>query len=193
MEKLILASGSPRRKEILGLFGRPFEIITSDIEEPVNESDAPEVTVMALALEKAMDVASRMEPGTLVIGADTLVYCDGYMGKPLDHADAKQMLERLQGRDHQVYTGVAIIRAGTDEKVVDSVCTTVKMKPLSADIIQSYINSGEPMGKAGAYAIQGKGTLLIEGIQGDYFNVVGLPIGRLGELLQKRFGYSLME
>ncbi len=192
MEKLILASGSPRRKEILGLFGRPFEIITSDIEEPVNESDPPEVTVMALALEKALDVASRAERGTLVIGADTLVYCEGYMGKPQDDSDARQMLQRLQGRAHQVYTGVAVIRAGTDEKVVDSVCTTVQMKPLTDELIQNYINTGEPMGKAGAYAIQGKGTLLIEGIQGDYFNVVGLPVQRLGELLEKRFGYCLM-
>lgn len=193
MEKLILASGSPRRKEILGLFDRPFEIITSDIEEPVNESDPPEVTVMALALEKALDVASRVPVGSLVIGADTLVYCEGYMGKPLDHADARQMLERLQGREHEVYTGVAVIRAGSDEKTVDSVCTRVIMKPLSSDQIQCYIDSGEPMGKAGAYAIQGKGTLLIEGIQGDYFNVVGLPVQRLGEILEKQFGYRLMD
>lgn len=193
MEKLILASGSPRRKEILGLFDRPFEIITSDIEEPVNELDPPEVTVMALALEKAMDVASRMEHGALVIGADTLVYCDGYMGKPADAADARQMLERLSGRSHEVHTGIAVVRAGTDEKVVDSVCTTVHVKPLSDDAIRSYIASGEPMDKAGAYAVQGKGSLLIEGIQGDFFNVVGLPVERLGELLEKRFGYKLME
>lgn len=192
MEKLILASGSPRRKEILGLFDRPFEIITSEIEEPVNESDPPEVTVMALALEKALDVASRAVKGSLVIGADTLVYCDGYMGKPQDEKDASHMLERLQGREHQVYTGIAIVRAGTDEKVVDSVCTTVQMKPLTGDRIQHYIDSGEPMGKAGAYAIQGKGALLIEGIQGDYLNVVGLPVQRLGELLETRFGYSLL-
>lgn len=193
MEKLILASGSPRRKEILSLFNKPFEIITSDIEEPVNELDPPEVTVMALALEKAMDVASRTETGSLVIGADTLVYCDGYMGKPVDEADARQMLERLQGKEHQVHTGIAVIRAGTDEKVVDSVCTTVKMKPLSEEMIRRYIATGEPMGKAGAYAIQGKGTLLVEAIQGDYFNVVGLPAQRLDELLEKRFGYRLME
>ena len=192
MEKLILASGSPRRKEIMGIFGKPFEVITSEIEEPVNELDPPAVTVMALALEKALDVASRVEVGALVIGADTLVYCDGYMGKPADETDARQMLERLQGRSHQVYTGIAVIRAGTDEKVVDAVCTTVQMKPLSSDLIQSYLDSGEPMGKAGAYAIQGKGTLLIEGIQGDYFNVVGLPAQRLGELLEKHFGYRLM-
>lgn len=192
MEKLILASGSPRRKEILGLFDRSFEIITSDIEEPVNESDSPEVTVMALALEKALDVASRSPEGTLVIGADTLVYCDGYMGKPQDETDAYQMLERLQGREHQVYTGVAVVRAGTDEKVVDAVCTTVQMKPMSDKLIQGYIATGEPVGKAGAYAIQGKGALLIQGIKGDYFNVVGLPVQRLGELLEQRFGYHLM-
>lgn len=192
MERLILASGSPRRKEILGLFDRPFEIITSDIEEPVNEADPPEVTVMALALEKAMDIASRIETGAIVIGADTLVYCDGYMGKPQDDEDAKQMLGRLQGREHEVYTGVAIVRAGTDHKVVDVVCTKVKMKALSEHQIQCYINSREPMGKAGAYAIQGKGTLLIEGIQGDYFNVVGLPVQRLGELLEQHFDYKLM-
>lgn len=192
MEKLILASGSPRRKEILDIFDRPFEIITSDIEEPVNEADPPEVTVMALALEKAGDVAARVPAGSLVIGADTLVYCDGYMGKPADEADAVHMLERLQGREHQVYTGVAVLRAGTDEKVVDSVCTRVVMKSMSPEMIRQYVASGEPMGKAGAYAIQGKGTLLVEEIHGDYFNVVGLPVQRLGELLEKRFGYRLM-
>lgn len=192
MEKLILASGSPRRKEILELFDRPFEIITSDIEEPVNEQDPPAVTVMALALEKAMDVAARTEPGSLVIGADTLVYCEGYMGKPQDETDAQRMLERLQGKAHQVHTGIAIVRAGSDEKVVDSVCTTVKIKPLSPEMIRRYIATGEPMGKAGAYAIQGKGTLLVEGIDGDYFNVVGLPVQRLDALLEQRFGYRLM-
>lgn len=192
MGKLILASGSPRRREILSLFDKPFEIIISDIEEPVVETDPPEITVMALALEKALDVASRVEAGALVIGADTLVYCDGYMGKPQDEQDAQSMLERLQGRAHQVHTGIAVIRAGTDEKVVDSVCTTVHMKPLSKEQILSYVRSGEPMGKAGAYAIQGKGTLLVEEIHGDYFNVVGLPAQRLGEILDKRFGYKLM-
>lgn len=192
MEKLILASGSPRRKEILDIFDRPFEIITSDIEEPVNEADPPEVTVMALALEKAGDVAARVPAGSLVIGADTLVYCDGYMGKPLDEADAVHMLERLQGREHQVYTGVAVLRAGTDEKVVDSVCTRVVMKAMSPELIRQYVASGEPMGKAGAYAIQGKGTLLVEEIHGDYFNVVGLPVQKLGEMLEKRFDYRLM-
>lgn len=192
MERLILASGSPRRKEILGLFDKPFDIITSNIEEPVVESDPPEITVMALALEKALDIASRVEAGSLVIGADTLVYCEGYMGKPKDEKDACNMLERLQGRVHQVHTGIAVVRAGTDEKVVDSVCTSVHMKALSRENIQSYVDSGEPMGKAGAYAIQGKGTLFIEEIHGDYFNVVGLPAQRLGEILDKHFGYKLM-
>lgn len=192
MEKIILASGSPRRKEILGLFDKPFEIVTSDIEEPVVESDPPEITVMALALEKALDVASRAEAGSLVIGADTLVYCEGYMGKPKDEQDACSMLERLQGRAHQVHTGIAVLRAGTDEKVVDSVCTTVHMKPLTKEQIQTYVDSGEPMGKAGAYAIQGKGTLLVEEIHGDYFNVVGLPAQRLGDILEKHFRCNLM-
>lgn len=192
MEKLILASGSPRRKEILAVFGKPFEVVTSDIEEPVNEADPPEVTVMALALEKAMDVAAKMPLGTLVVGADTLVYCDGYLGKPVDEADAERMLNRLQARSHQVYTGFAVVRAGTDQKVVDAVCTTVRMKPLDERMIRHYIRSGEPMDKAGAYAIQGRGALLIEGIQGDYFNVVGLPINRVGEVLEKHFDYPLM-
>lgn len=191
-DKIILASGSPRRKEILSLFGKPFEVITSDIEEPVVESDPPEITVMALALEKALDVASKAAKGHLVIGADTLVYCEGYLGKPKNEQDAFDMLVRLQGRAHQVYTGVAVIRAGTDEKVVDSVCTTVHMKPLTTEQIRCYVDSGEPMGKAGAYAIQGKGTLLVEEIHGDYFNVVGLPAQRLGEILEKHFGYNLM-
>ncbi len=193
MEKLILASGSPRRKEILGLFDKPFEIIVSDIEEPIIETDPPEITVMALALEKALDIASIAETGAIVIGADTLVYCDGYLGKPQDEGDALQMLKRLQGRAHQVHTGIAVVRAGTDQKVVDSVCTVVKMKSLTDQQMKSYVASGEPMGKAGAYAIQGKGTLLVEGIEGDYFNVVGLPAQRLGDILEKHFNYKLME
>lgn len=193
MNKLILASGSPRRREILSLFGKPFEVTASDIEEPINASDPPEVTVMALALEKALDVAARSPEGALVIGADTLVYCDGYMGKPVDAADAEVMLSRLQGRQHEVYTGIAIVRAGTDEKVTDSVRTYVRMKSLSAAEIRRYIATGEPMDKAGAYAVQGQGSLLVEGIDGDFFNVVGLPIQRLGALLETHFGYRLME
>ncbi len=192
MAELILASGSPRRREILGLFGKPFQVVSSDIEEPVAASDPPEVTVMALALEKALDVAGRVPPGALVIGADTLVYCEGYLGKPADAAEAEAMLTRLQGRRHAVYTGVAIVRAGTEEKVVDAVETLVTLKPLTPAEIRSYIATGEPMDKAGAYAVQGIGSLLVEGIEGDYFNVVGLPVQRLGALLETHFGYRLM-
>jgi len=192
MAELILASGSPRRREIMNLFGKPFQVISSDIEEPVVATDPPEVTVMALALEKALDVAGKIQPGALVIGADTLVYCDGYLGKPADAAEAEAMLTRLQGRKHAVFTGVAIVRAGSDQKVVEAVQTQVSMKALTPAEIRSYIATGEPMDKAGAYAVQGLGSLLVEGIEGDYFNVVGLPVQRLGVLLETHFGYKLM-
>lgn len=192
MEKLVLASGSPRRKEILEIFNYPFEIMTSDIEEPVHDEDAPEITVMTLALEKSLDISQKVPSGTLVIGADTLVYCQGYLGKPQDEADAQSMLNRLQGRTHHVYTGISVVRAGSDEKVVEYVKTAVRMKPLNADQIATYVATGEPMGKAGAYAIQGKGALFIDGIEGDYFNVVGLPIQKLAEVLELHFGCRLM-
>ena len=192
MTRFILASESPRRKELLGMFNIPFDCIPSQTDEVFREHEEPDVVVMALALEKALDVASRSPNGSVVLGADTIVYMDGILGKPADEADAWTMLRRIQGKTHEVYTGFALVRAGTDEKTVEYVRTKVTIRAMEDALIQRYIDSGEVWGKAGAYAIQGKGSVIVESIEGDYFNVVGLPISRVFELLSSRFNLDLL-
>jgi len=187
MKKIILASGSPRRKEILEAVGASFKIVTSDIEEVVREGETPETVVAALAFEKAIDVASEAEEGTLVIAADTIVYKDKIMGKPKDEEDAFSMLQSLRNDQHTVLTGFCVIEAGTLNKIVHVVETKVFTKDYSDEKIRNYIATGEVFGKAGAYAIQGLGGLLIDHIEGDYLNVVGLPISALEDVLEKHF------
>lgn len=187
MTRIVLASNSPRRKELLERVGAEFTVDASSIEEVVRDHETPEQIAMGLALEKGLDVASRYGEGTLIIAADTIVYNGRVMGKPADAEDAKVMLTELSGSLHQVYTGIAIIEAGTNNKIVDCECTDVKFKELSQDKIDNYIGSGEAFGKAGAYAIQGKGMTLVESICGDFFNVVGLPVSKLETLLEKHF------
>ncbi|MBS7009727.1 Maf family protein [Anaerostipes sp.] len=176
MKTLILASGSPRRREIWQQVGLEFSVIPSRKEEVITKQD-PKEAVMELALLKAEDIAGQTDSGCLVTGADTVVVKDGkILGKPKDEEDAARMLRMLSGGRHQVCTGVACILNG--QKKVFCQETSVQFYPLSEDEIKEYIKTGEPMDKAGAYGIQGKAAGFIRGIEGDYYNVVGFPIAR---------------
>lgn len=178
---LILASGSPRRKELMAYITPNFSVITRPTDETVPQSLSPREVVEELALRKAIAVAEEY-PSDTVIGADTVVALDGVLfGKPEDEADAARMLSALSGREHTVYTGVAVL--STEQQTVFSEATAVRFRPLSQKEIASYIATGEPMDKAGAYGIQERGALLVEGITGDFYNVMGLPVCRLGQLL----------
>lgn len=193
MKRLILASGSPRRKEIMAMFNIDFEIETSAIEEKINSNERPEQAAMALAFEKGFDIASASDADSIIIAADTLVCHETIMGKPKNRQEAYEMLKELSGTEHKVYTGIAIIEACSDRKYVDYVMTKVHFKPLTDEIIQAYIDSGEVWGKAGAYAIQGLGATLVDSIEGDFFNVVGLPISKVADILMQQFGISLLQ
>ncbi|MFB5763402.1 Maf family protein [Paenibacillus medicaginis] len=185
--KLILASASPRRRELLASLQLPFEVVPSHADESVEAGWSPDKIVETLALRKAGAVVRTVREqydSALIIGSDTIVVLDGeVLGKPVDKADAARMITLLQGRTHRVFTGVACIHTGTGEQHVGFRETAVTMKPLDAEAIAAYVETGEPADKAGAYAIQGLGATLIEGIQGCYFNVVGLPISLLSDML----------
>lgn len=188
--KLILASASPRRKEILNNMGYEFQVKPSGIEEVVHPHMTPDQTATDLARQKAEDIATR-HPEDLVIGADTIVVLDEtVLGKPRDQEDAVRMLRELRGREHQVITGVALIQ-GQKEQCF-SVTTRVWMADASEELLSAYVMSGEPMDKAGSYGIQGKGALLVEKIEGDYFNVVGLPIQKIARVLAEEYGIEVM-
>lgn len=181
---VILASASPRRRELLSLIFSEFEVIPSGFDESLVPGDLrPPDHVLYSATMKARDVAAHY-PESLIIGADTIVVVDDtILGKPADTGDAARMLQMLSGRTHQVYTGVAVILNGVEHAAVE--CTDVTFRELSDEVISRYVASGEPMDKAGAYAIQGKGTVLICSISGCYPNVVGLPLYRLSRLLEE--------
>ncbi len=183
MMKIILASGSPRRKELLLQAGIDFEVVVSDIEELVSSTD-PSQVVVELSQQKAKAVAT-LRPGQVILAADTVVAaCGKILGKPDSEEDAYAMLKSLSGASHQVYTGVTIIdTTGSSHSFFE--CTKVTMYDLTDDEIRAYIATGEPMDKAGAYGIQGKGATLISGISGDYNNVVGLPLARVYRELKK--------
>lgn len=192
--KLILASNSPRRKEILTQLNLKFEVIPSDFEEnPVDME--PQAMVEHFAYMKAMDVYNKLEnditEDTYIIGSDTIVYCDRIMGKPTDDQAAFIMLRELSNREHQVISGISVIQASTCKAVNMHETTKVWMRVLSEQEIQNYIASGEPRDKAGAYAIQGLGALFVEQIHGCYFNVVGLPVNKLFKIM-KTFGIDLI-
>lgn len=182
---IILASQSPRRRELLERMGvRGFRIVTPDIEEHMERALPPEELVRRISLEKALAVQEQEGGGSIIIAADTVVALDGaVLGKPADKLEAFKMLSTLSGCRHQVYTGVTVLRGEEGHTVSEE--TTVSFRELSGEEIDWYIATGEPMDKAGAYGIQGYGALLIEGIQGDYYNVMGLPVCRLGQLLEK--------
>ncbi len=181
MRKMILASASPRRKELMAQAGFEFEVCVSGKEEKKGQW-SPDETVMKLSRQKALDVAAQYMEDCIVIGADTVVACDDQiLGKPVDEADALRMLRMLQGRTHQVYTGVTIVEGAVHNRTVTTFAekTDVTMYPVSDQDILEYIRTGEPMDKAGAYGIQGRAAVFVESIQGDYNNVVGLPVAAI--------------
>lgn len=185
--RLVLASASPRRRQLLEQIGLKPEIMPSMEKEEAMDLP-PGKLVEALAKQKAVAVAGRCGQDAVVIGADTVVSVEGrILGKPEDERQAREMLGLLQGRVHQVYTGVAIILAGMGKSLTFSERTDVAVYPMDDMEISRYVSGGEPMDKAGAYGIQGYGSLLVEGITGDYYNVMGLPVCRLGRIL-KSFG-----
>ena len=179
---LVLASGSPRRRELLAQMGLPFEVAVSDVPETLDPSLAPEAQAVALAERKARAVAPNV-PDALILGADTIVVLDReILGKPADEADAGAMLRRLAGREHQVITGLALIDVASGEVRRAAVETTVHMRPLTDEDIAAYVATGEPADKAGAYAIQGLGNAPVDRIDGCWTNVVGLPLCAVAEL-----------
>ncbi|QJW45287.1 septum formation inhibitor Maf [bacterium BFN5] len=181
---IILASASPRRKELLEQIGCQFSIMTSDITEDNTLAILPHKLAVQHAQSKAVDVASKLADDDIVIGADTVVVLDGKVfGKPADAVQAKQMLTCLAGRSHHVITGIAVVRG--KEVWTDFTQTQVDFISLTNDEIDRYIATGEPMDKAGAYAIQGIGALFVDHIHGCYTNVVGLPLNNLARLLKK--------
>lgn len=189
---IILASQSPRRKELLNQMGlKKFKIVSPDVDEHVEGNPSPVQIVEELSQRKARAVAERADAEDLIIAADTVVALDGaVLGKPQDERGAFSMLSALSGNRHLVYTGVTVIRG--DRIVTSHEKTVVAFRELEPDEISGYIATGEPMDKAGAYGIQGLGALLVSGIEGDYFNVMGLPVYRLGRILAD-FGVDLLK
>jgi septum formation protein len=184
MTRLLLASASPRRRELLALLDRPFEVVAADVDETPRPDESPESLVERLALEKA--AAGRRITGAskadVAIGADTVVVVDGeVVGKPTDDGHAAAILRRLSGRDHEVLTGLAVVAAGMARSTV--VVTTVTFVSMTDADITAYVATGEPADKAGAYGIQGRGGRFVAAVDGSYHNVVGLPVAQLADLL----------
>lgn len=189
--RIVLASKSPRRIELLSGLGITPEIIPSDVDENIDEvTDKPKDAVCLLARRKAMACEKSInDKGALIIAADTLVYKDlRLLGKPESKEEARDMLRTLSGDSHSVYTGICVCHGG--KIACRAVETKVFFRPLSDDEIERYIASGEPMDKAGAYGIQGRACLFVKGIEGDYFNVVGLPLTELFELIKQEFSIT---
>lgn len=181
--QLILASGSPRRRELLTLFGIPFVIRAADIDETMNPALPPETEVARVSRLKALAVPRGAED--VVIAADTIVVCGGkVLGKPHSPEQAQSMLRLLSGRDHQVMTGCTVAAPAGTETFTE--VTDLHFRVLTDAEIRRYVASGEPMDKAGAYGIQGGAALFCQGIRGDYYNVMGLPVCRLGQVLKKQ-------
>ena len=180
--QIILASQSPRRKELMQLFHLPFTVRVADIDETIDPSKAPGDEVARLSLWKAKAVPR--EKTDIVIAADTIVVCNGQiLGKPHNEEEATAMLQLLSGREHQVMTGLTVLKGQTT--ITRTQVTNIRFCQLTDKQIRDYVRSGEPMDKAGAYGIQGGGALFAEQIQGDYFNVVGLPVCLLGQILRE--------
>ena len=189
----ILASKSPRRRELLKNIGLQAEIIPANIDESISSTLPPEKMVTELALLKASDVARSLRGNTYVIGADTVVALDGKIfGKPRDIEDARKMLLELSGKSHSVYTGYCVVSCRDGSAVAKYEKTDVTFRTLSENEIEAYIKTREPMDKAGAYGIQEKGSMFVEKINGDYFNVVGLPVCALTKLLSEEFGINVL-
>ena len=186
----ILASGSPRRRELLSMLGIPFEIQIAQIDETMRPGADPAEEVARICKNKAMAVLPRTAPGDLILAADTIVCIDGkILGKPKTPDEAVRMLRRLSGRTHIVRTGVTVLQGAQCVTEVEQ--TEVHFRALGDEEIARYVATKDPMDKAGAYGIQGQGALFVQGICGDYYNVMGLPLCRLG-LILKQFGISLL-
>lgn len=191
--KLILASASPRRRELLSMAGFDFEVVPADVDEEADPALSPDQLVAFLSEKKALHIFnSFVGQDAIIVGADTVVAIDGLiLGKPSNSAAAFDMLSRLQGRQHKVFTGVSLISCkertakGTAKTKTFVESTKVFMRSLSSNEIQDYIATGEPLDKAGSYGIQERGALLIERLEGDYFTVVGLPLCRFNLALQE--------
>ena len=189
MKKIILASKSPRRQELLTQIGIPYEVVVSKVDEKSIGNMPPDQLVQAIAKIKAEAVVKDLpvkQADFLVIGADTIVVLDNkILGKPISSVDAKNMLQMLSGKMHEVYTGVAILDTKNGSQEVFTQKTNVYMKKMTSEEITAYVLTKEPLDKAGSYGIQGKGGVFVEKIEGDYFSVMGLPIGKLYDCLKK--------
>lgn len=190
-KQIILASASPRRKELLEKTGLKFQVDAGFYEEDMGLAMEPPKLARFLSFEKAKALAGKYK-NALIIAADTFIIFKGeVLGKPHTAKEAKRMLSLLNGKTHSVITGFTIINTGDNKKISRSVETKVSFKKLTEDEIKAYIKSGEPLDKAGAYAIQGIGAVIVKRIEGDYFNVMGLPLGSLTEAL-KKFGVNVL-
>lgn len=196
MKKIVLASNSPRRKELLSMIGLEFDVIPDDTPEPVENGLSPDETVMVLAKFKGENVKKLLpeDNDAIIIAADTIVAIDEkILGKPHSKEEAEKMLTMLSGRSHSVYTGVYLVENQSEKSANFYEKTEVFFKNLDINEIKDYINTGEPMDKAGSYGIQNLGSLFAEKINGDYFNVVGLPVCSLGKVLTEKFGISFFK
>lgn len=191
MLRLILASASPRRIELLRQVGLKFDIMPSDINEDSTGFDDAGKYAMEMSRRKALHIAKKIEhsafPDTFVLGADTVVGIDGHLlGKPSNEDDVRRMLSLLENRWHEVTTGITLVRTGSLDVLTDMEVTRVKFSPYPRGFLENYMATGEPFGKAGSYAIQGYGSFMVERIEGCYFNVMGLPLFKLSRLLERR-------
>lgn len=184
--RVVLASASPRRQELLRQVGIPFVVDPSNAEETIHPEWTVAEIAQRLAERKAFDVAARHAEADVVIGADTVVVLDSEpLGKPVDAEDAARMLRKLSGKTHEVYTGYALVSPRQSQSVTGAACTQVRFRVLDEEEISQYVASKEPMDKAGSYAIQGLASLFVERIEGDYFNIVGLPIAQVNLALRQ--------
>ena len=185
MHSIILASKSPRRKELMSLIPTSFIIQTKEVEEYINLQDSPEENVKRLAKEKAQAIGKEYK-NHWILGCDTVVvYEEEILGKPKDEEDAKKMLSKLSGKVHFVYTGIALYNESKEKLIQSAVCSKVFMKVISQEELEWYVKTGEPFDKAGGYGIQGYASNFIEKIEGDYFNIVGLPVSTVYTLLKE--------
>ncbi len=188
--QIILASQSPRRRELLGIFRLPFSVAVADIDETMDPKKPPEEEVARVSRAKAMAIPAPDD--AIVIAADTIVTVGGtILGKPKDEEDAARMLRLLSGRGHRVMTGLTVRQGETC--VTQTVMTTVHFRPLTGREISAYIATGEPMDKAGAYGAQGLANVFLDGMEGDFYNVMGLPVSRLAAVLRDAFGLDVLE
>jgi len=191
MKKIVLASSSPRRKELLQKIGLKFEVDASNCAEEIDSALKPDEIVHRISVAKAKSVALRHK-NTVIIAADTIgVIGKKLLGKPHTAGEARKMLAQINGKSHEVITGFTVLDTATDKIISGTVSTRVYIKKLTQAEIDAYVETGEPLDKAGAYGIQGLGALIVEKIEGDYYNVVGLPLSALAEVL-KEFGISVL-